>query len=458
MDDKASESSRVLVVDDEPSLVALERELLESAGYVVGTASSGQEAVRKARETHYDVAVIDLNMPGMTGFVLLEKLVAIDHDMQIIILTGYGDVTNVVRSIKQGAHDFLTKPLQGRDLLGKIETALLSTARRKSQLRPTAKRNWKKRLGSMLGASSVMQEIYKRIEEVAHGSGKILLLGEVGTGKQIVAREIHGLSPRWERPFLSICCTGLSEKELDGELFGREQGVFPETEASRLGVLEAAEEGTVFLDQVGGLRPQTQLGLLEVVQQGEVRRLGSAFRRPVGARLISSLNLRPSRDETFEGLREDLGYHLSRVIITLPPLRERTEDIPQIAANYLGGGCKKLAKQPRRLSPKALDKLCRHSWPGNMLQLQTVVERAVSLSRSSVISPKDISECFSLPGPRSNAGIRMVLEDQHFKEVLMRCGGDKDEAARILGIPQTSLHDNSESPPAPILSSGMRPT
>lgn len=436
----AAGRARLLVVDDDTGILEIERDVLTAAGFVVETARSGQEAIRKIRDMPVDLALTDLRMPSMGGLALLKEFCEWEPEMPVIIVTGHGDIASAVESIKQGAYDYLTKPLHLQKLLITVEKAL-ERRRLRANIELLERRiNGRDRLGALLGVCPAMQQIYQKVEQVAPTNSTVLILGESGTGKEMVAKEIHRLSQRRDKPFIALSCSNLPQTLLDSELFGHEKGSFTGATSTKIGLFEAAQGGTIFLDEIGSTSVQTQAGLLRVLQEREVRRVGSTVSRKVDVRVVAATNLdldRALEDGTF---RADLYYRLGSVILTLPRLRERVEDVPMLASHFLQKASDKLKMRPRRLSPRSLEILTGYSWPGNVRELENVIEHAAIFSPREVIRPKDLSRCVASLMNDERPDTLEQLEKRHIQTILKRTAGNKVRAARLLGIPRSSLY------------------
>ena len=435
-----SERGRILAVDDDPGILEMEKDVLLTEGYVVETALSGKEAVQKVRALPFDLVLTDLKMPTMDGMDLLKEFVEVDPEMPVIILTGHGDISSAVESIKQGAYDYLTKPLHVQKLILTVEKALERRQLRANIDMLEKQIRGRDRLGALIGSCATMQQIFQKIDHVAPTNSTVLILGESGTGKEMVAKEMHRLSQRRDKPFVAISCSNLPPTLLDSELFGHEKGAFTGASVSKTGLFEAAQGGTIFLDEIGSTSVQTQAGLLRVLQEREVRRVGSTVSRKVDVRVMAATNLdldRAMEDGTF---RADLYYRLSSVVLTLSPLRERVEDIPLLASDFLLRVCEKLKKPARHLSPRSLELLTGYSWPGNVRELENVIEHAVIFSPREVIRPKDLARCVASLFQDEHPDTLDALEKRHIQAVLKRTSGNKVHAARILGIPRSSLY------------------
>ncbi|MFQ5670963.1 MAG: sigma-54-dependent transcriptional regulator [Acidobacteriota bacterium] len=434
---------RLLVVDDEESQLLLAADILTPEGHTVETALSGKEALRLLARQPFDLVVADLMMPGMDGFELLKEIGASWPDLPVIFLTAHADVSSAVAAIKEGAENYLTKPFDIERLRITVARALEKKALRDDNVRlRTLMHRRRSSLGALIGGSEAMQAVYDQIERVAPTSTTILLLGESGTGKDVTAGEIHRHSPRREGPFVAVNCGAIPANLLESELFGHCRGAFTGATSSKDGLFEAAGGGTIFLDEIGATSAGTQKSLLRVLQERRIRRVGETGSRPVDVRVLAATNADLDAAMRAGSFRADLYFRLSGVIIRLPPLRRREGDIPLLAEHFLAGACRRQEKKPHQLSPRAMERLQMHSWPGNIRELENVLERAVIFAPRKLIGPGDLA----LPeaaAERLAADGALSLESvirSHLARILEKCAGNKAQAARILRIPRTSLY------------------
>jgi DNA-binding NtrC family response regulator len=436
---------RILVVDDDMSLRLFTAELLRGEGHEVEEARSGVEALELLGGPGFDLVLADLMMPGLTGLDLL-RAVQRDHPgSEVIIITGHGDVDTAVEAMREGAYDFVTKPYHPEKLLLDVQKALerkrmsenLSALRREVGGRAS--------LGDLQGASSAMQQLYRRIEQVAPTGSTVLVLGESGTGKELTARELHRLSRRREGPFLAVNCGALPANLLESELFGHVKGAFTGATADKAGLFQAAEGGTLFLDEIGATTARTQIELLRVLDSRELRPVGATAPVRVDVRIVAATNLDLEQAIDSGEFRADLYYRLSPVILRVPPLRERLDDVPMLAEHFLAEACRSLGRPPRSFSPRSVELLRSHPWPGNVRELQHVVENAVIFASRPVIRPADLPEAVrgEAPAEARPATLDEVVE-RHVLEILEACGGNKARAAKLLGIPRASLYRRLE--------------
>jgi DNA-binding NtrC family response regulator len=441
-------SGKILVVDDEPA----EREglarLVGQWGYEVETASSGEEALNLVETQHPAVVVTDLVLPEMDGLTLLQKLKETGRPPIVLLVTGHGTVETAVEAMRHGAFDYLTKPVDTTRLQVLLEKSIEqeSLSREVNLLRHQLRQ--KGSFGQMVGQSRGMQEVYRWVELAATSTAPVLVYGESGTGKELVARTIHELSNRRSKPFVAINCAAIPETLIESELFGHERGAFTGATERRLGCFELTDGGTLFLDEIAEMDPNTQAKLLRVLQEGSFRRVGSGKAEiQVDVRVVAATNQIPSEAITNGKLREDLFYRLNVFSIHLPPLRERREDIPLLARNFIEEFNRQDNRQVRGLSGEAEKELERYHWPGNVRELRNVIQRAVVLSGSGLIGVEHLPDNVlraTAPTPAPAGGsvtpIREMERDMILR-ALEETGQDKRRAAQLLGISLKTLYN-----------------
>jgi len=408
-------------------------------GYETKALASAREALELA-DREWDLALLDIKMPGMDGIELQRRLKESDPDMIIIIMTGYATVETAIQALKRGAYDYLTKPVDPDELSHLVEKALehRSARREVTRLKENLKEIFPKT--EMIGKSPVMQRVMEMVETVAPSDSTVLITGESGTGKEVVARAIHAASPRRLMPMVTIHCGALTETLLESELFGHERGAFTGAQFRKKGKFEVAEGGTVFLDEISDISLKTQTDLLRVLQEKEIVRVGSTQPIHVDFRCIAATNkdLEPLIEaRTF---RPDLYYRLNVVSIKLPPLRERREDIPLLVDHFLHKHCASMNRlEAPRVAPEAMDLLVRYEWPGNVRELENAVERALVIARGPELKPADFSFQLQAAGSPNGRSLEEV-ERAHIEHVWRESAGNHSAAARVLGIDRTTLY------------------
>ncbi|MBI2345486.1 MAG: sigma-54-dependent Fis family transcriptional regulator [Deltaproteobacteria bacterium] len=381
----------LLVVDDDEALIKVFERVAKEEGLSVAVAKTGTEALNVLNREPVEVAVIDINLPGYSGMQLLEYIKANNYPTEVIIITGVGTAETAVKAIKMGAYDYLTKPF---DDIAKV-VVVVTKALEKFRLVQKLKRLERQRTDKfvfegLVGKSRKMQEVFNVVESVAGTMSTALVLGESGTGKELVARAIHRLSKRADKPFVVINCAAIPEPLLESELFGHRKGSFTGAIQDKKGLFEEADGGTIFLDEIGDLPPATQVKLLRVLQEGEIRPVGSNHSQHVDVRLIAATN-RDLELHVKEGkFREDLFYRLNVITVLLPPLRERLEDIPLLTYHFLQKYSKKLEKGVTKVAIDALQALQNYSWVGNVRELENVIERALVLVQGDTVTLRDL--------------------------------------------------------------------
>jgi len=384
---------RVLVVDDEPTLLRALESLLRKKGYEVTGLDSPIVATQKLAQEDYDVALLDIKMPQLSG---LELLSAVKHrrpEVEVIMMTGHATVETALSAVRAGAYDYLTKPFDDVELVAR---AVAKAAERKMlfdrnrQLESALREREGTQGEGLVGTSAPMREVTRMIEAVAYSAATVLVTGESGTGKELVARALHARSPRKGQPFVALNCGALTETLLESELFGHVKGAFTGAQRDQKGLFDAADGGTIFLDEIGDIPLATQVRLLRVLQEGEIKRVGSADSVKVDVRIIAATHRDLPKLVKAGKFREDLFYRLNVINIPLPSLRERVEDIPLLAHHFVRRYAERLGKKVRALSPEAIELLCGYRWPGNVRELENAVERAVVLCRGDIITPADL--------------------------------------------------------------------
>lgn len=435
----------VLIVEDDTKLRNALKEIMTREGYAVDATESGDVAVSMIKDTAYDLVITDLKLPGIDGMDVLRSVQKLARDTSVIIVTAYATVDTAVEAMKEGAEDYIAKPFnldEIRLIVRKVldKKALVDDNR---FLRNQLKKKYS--FGNLVGNSETMVEVYKTIEKIKDSRATILILGETGTGKELVARAIHFNSIRSEKPFLPVNCAALAETLLESELFGYAKGAFTGATRDKQGVFEVAHGGTVFLDEIGDISPRLQQILLRVLENGEIQPVGSTARKKVDVRVVAATN-KELEDMVKQGtFRADLYYRLNVISLELPPLRARKEDIATLAGHFLRKYAAENTKTIHDISRDALRLLERYQWPGNVRELENVIERATLLETSREITPESLSENIrtapQAPPVNPDEDLQTLEEvgRTYIQTVLEKTGGNKARASEILGINRTSL-------------------
>ena len=448
----ADTHDRLLIVEDDAAQRTGLQKLLTSWGFNVEVAKDGREALEVVGRNRPTIILSDMVMPNMGGLDLLRALKQDDVDVTMVLLTAQGSVETAVEAIKQGAYDFLTKPVDPQRLRIVLDqvTARNETLREVRALRRQLQERGT--FGAMVGASLEMRKIYRLIEQAAPTSASVLIHGESGTGKELVAQTIHQISPRATHPFVPLNCAAIPDTLLESELFGHEKGAFTGAIARRAGAFELAHRGTLFLDEISEMTPATQAKLLRVLQERSFRPVGSTREQSVDIRVIAATNLEPKDAVRQNRLREDLFYRLNVFLVTLPPLRDRKDDVPLLAQAFVRDFNKQHGKNIAGVSDEAMRVLEAHQWPGNVRELRNVIERATIVSRGPFIDPADLPQLggapVAAPASESSAGGSLTpgttvdeVERRLIEITLEHTNGNKTRAAEMLGISLKTLHN-----------------
>jgi two-component system response regulator HydG len=436
--------AQILVIDDDKAMRDACFQILSRQGFRVELAPSARHGLSLLERLSFDAILLDLVMPDMDGLETLKKIKAQDPEAEVIIITGYGTIQSAVESIKAGAFHFLSKPFVPDDLRTLVNRALekrrldLENLYLRQELKSKTERN------VLVYKSESMTRIMDMIERVAPTDSTVLITGESGTGKGLVARKIHQLSPRARRPFITVDCGTLVETLFESELFGHVKGSFTGADANKVGKFELAQNGTLFFDEISNIGLEVQAKLLRAVEERKISKVGSHRVITVDVRIIAATNkdlAKAIKDGTF---REDLFYRLNVVLLQMPPLRERKSDIPLLVQHFLEKYNAKLRKEMYGISPDAMDLLVRHDWPGNVRELENTVERLVVLSSGPYLEPADLVFAGTIltPAAEASAGVSLKdLERDHIIQTLQRYDGHKSETARALGIDRKTLRE-----------------
>jgi len=433
---------RILLVEDEAAVRFGIRDFLERHGFTVEEAETVQGAEAAFRRTPADAVVVDYRLPDGNALDLLPRLKDLEPSLPVVILTGHGSIDLAVRAIKEGAEQFLTKPIELPVLLVVLRRLVDDRRNRRRQLAGQARES-RAAVDPFLGTSAAVRTLADEARKVLPSESPILIQGETGAGKGVLARWLHDHGPRGDEPFVDVNCASLSRELLESELFGHEKGAFTGAVARKMGLLEIAHRGTAFLDEIGDLDPQVQPKLLTVLEERRFRRLGAVRDQRVDVRLVAATNHDLAalvRDKKFRG---DLYFRVSTIPLVVPPLRARREDIPVLARTLLESIGHDLRRGAVTLSPAAEQALVAHVWPGNVRELRNVLERAVLLSGGTLLEARDVQIPRQLDGgsPGGDAALTLLeLERRHIETVLRQEGGHVERAAARLGVPRSSLY------------------
>ncbi|HTJ45510.1 MAG TPA: sigma-54 dependent transcriptional regulator [Kofleriaceae bacterium] len=451
----------VLVVDDEPAIVESLEKIFKREGMSVLTATDGAAGLDLLRKHRVGVLLTDLMMPRTTGMDLLKAAKTVAPETEVVLMTAYGTVETAVDAMKEGAYDFVTKPLKRAHVVRIVRNALdkqsliVENRALKAQLA-------EKRRRAIIGTSLPWRRTMDTVMQAAVSEATVLLLGESGTGKELLARSLHDNSPRGKGPFVAINCAAIPESILEGELFGYEKGAFTGATSAREGRFEAAHGGTLFLDEIGEISRHVQVKLLRVLQEGEIERLGASGRpRRIDIRLVAATNVDLAEAVKAGRFREDLFYRLNVIPVHVPPLRDRRDDVTLLVQHFLQIYGSKNAKPINGCTQAALDKLVDYAWPGNVRELENAIERAVVLTRGTVIDedalPREVRDSAAAGGPGMTFAIGTPLHDiemRVIRETLRHTRGDKRLAAKLLGIATRTIYrrlaevgEGGEAPP-----------
>jgi two-component system, NtrC family, response regulator AtoC len=447
-------SARILITDDDEVSCRLFAKVLQGEGYQVDWAQAGEEALVRLEDEVYDLLLIDVRLPGMTGLEVTRVVRKEYPSLPVVIMTAFGSMETAIEAIREGAFDYISKPLNLEELKHTVARALAQQAIRDQAQEGVGRSEASEEFGAVIGRSPAMVEVYKTVARVAPTKSTVLILGESGTGKELIARAIHQHSPRARRPFVAVDCGVLTETLLESELFGHVRGAFTGAVMDKKGVFEEAHGGTCFLDEIGDITPTMQAKLLRVLQEHEIRRVGGKEWLKVDVRVVAATNRNLAELVRKRTFRHDLYYRLNVITILLPPLRERLEDIPALAYRFLRRYSQENGKEVIAISDEALALLHAYSWPGNIRELENTIERAVTLARQPMLTPEDLpvevregvasawSPDLSPEEQSFFAGTPTLdeVEKRYVQYVLSRTQGNLSRAAKILDIDRRSLY------------------
>src|SRR5579872_1134413 len=430
---------KILIVDDELVVRDSLGKWFTSEGYAARPVGSGREALEVIANSEFDIALLDIKMPGMVGMELQARLKEADPELTVVIMTGYASVDTAVQALKRGAYDYITKPVDPDELSHLVANALEHKRARREVARLRENLQEVSPSTELIGRSPAMKKVVELIEMVAPTEATVLITGESGTGKEVVARAIHAAGPRRYMPMVTIHCGALTETLLESELFGHEKGSFTGAQFRKKGKFEVADGGTVFLDEISDISLKTQTDLLRVLQEKEIVRVGGNQQIKVDFRAIAATNKNLESLVKAGSFRPDLYYRLHVFCIELPPLRDRREDIPLLVNHFLNKFCMATSRPVPTISSESLDLLMRHDWPGNVRELENAVERALVVGRGQEIRPSHFA--LGIQAQQDGSGRSLdEVERAHIERTIRECGGNLSQAARVLGIDRTTLY------------------
>ncbi|MCK5845307.1 MAG: sigma-54-dependent Fis family transcriptional regulator, partial [Victivallales bacterium] len=432
--------AKILLVDDELSIIDSLKALLSREGHDISTSSNGGDALRKLRENVFDLLITDIRLPEVDGISLLRQARELQSHLAVIVITAYAKVDNAVEAMKNGAFDYVTKPFKFDELLLTVQRALTyeQTLAENEVLKSSLDTHF--HFNSLVGDSEAMRRVYKLIEKVARTNSTVLVTGSSGTGKELVAKALHTASPRFENPFVTVNCTAMPEALLESELFGHRKGAFTGATCNKKGLFEIADGGTVFLDEIGSIPLNMQMKLLRVLQEKEIRQVGSTENITIDVRVIAATNENLEEKIANREFRDDLYYRLSVIPIQMPPLAERKEDIPQLTHHFLND-FNQVNGRNVEISRSAVDLLEKCDWPGNVRELENTIKRIATLCENNRIEPCDISDNIQrhsdgdllddfpdIPAGKASLSLKSYLKNvelSYLKAMVDECGGNK---------------------------------
>jgi two-component system, NtrC family, response regulator PilR len=445
-------AQKILIVDDEKSMTQMLKILMEKKGLETATAQSAEEALGLITSGHFDLVLSDIRMGKLSGTELLKEIRKLETPPEVILMTAYATAENAIEALKLGAVDYIVKPFDVEELLHRVENVLEKRNLFEENIQLKAELSKGDGFGGILGGNPEMQKIYSMIERIAPTNSTVLVEGESGTGKELVARAIHSHSLRKDRPFVSVNSGGIPETLLESELFGYAKGAFTGALQTKKGLFDVASGGTLFLDEIGEMSPLMQVKLLRAIQEKKIRPVGETAEHDIDVRLIAATNRELLALVKQNGFREDLYYRINVINIKIPPLRERKEDIPALVCHFVDKAAKAADKPVPNISPKTMEILENYNWPGNIRELQNVIERAIAISAGALIEPIHISDIvLEFSNSQSLSDIYIPEKDFFLTEELERFkvryvkraldleGGSLTSAAKRLGITFRSI-------------------
>lgn len=450
--ESGSNGAHILLVDDEPLVLRSLSEVLTLAGYTVNTATGGKEALELLKNYTTDIIISDIRMPEMDGIQFLKNIKISSPDTPVILITGYSSIESAVEAMRHGAYDYITKPIQDSEIKILIERVIneRKLIDENKRLKEKLSETYKERFHDIVGKSSRMQKIYSLIEAITTTRSTVLIHGESGTGKRLIAHAIHKYNEDERgKPFVEVSCGALTETLLESELFGHVKGAYTGAIKDRVGRFELADGGSIFLDEIDAFSPALQVKLLRVLQEGEFERVGDTETVKVDVRVIAATNQDLTQLIESGKFRKDLYYRLNIISIEVPPLRDRKEDIPLLVEEFIKKHSSHTRKKIEGLSRQAKAVLMDYDWPGNIRELENVLERAIILTKDSILTPEDFPDSLhkpSMSGAISGNGKRRLKdalkdpEREIIVQALKNADGNRNEAAKILGINRTTLY------------------
>ncbi|MBI4591713.1 MAG: sigma-54-dependent Fis family transcriptional regulator [Candidatus Rokubacteria bacterium] len=434
--------ARILVVDDDSGIRDVLIETLAVTGYTVAGAESGQAAMDRLARQGFDLVLTDLVMPGISGLELLRWIKESELESEVIVLTGHAEVPTAVEAMRLGAYHYLAKPCNDAELRELVAKAVEKTALRRENVHLKGVITRRDPPPVVVGESQAIRQLLAAAERAALTDSSVLIQGETGTGKELIARTVHLRSPRADRPFISVNCAAMPDPLLESEFFGHTKGAFTGAVVTKVGLFEAADGGTLFLDEIGEMSAAMQVRLLRTLDSGEVRRVGTERTVHVNVRIVAATAKDLEREIAEHRFRADLYYRISTMILRLPPLRERRSDIPPLVHHFAGRP--RRGRRPLNFSPAALERLVRYAWPGNVRELQNVIERLQLLNEGGEIRPEDLpAEIRATPAQGPDDPTRLSLaevERLHVQRVLRATEWNKSQAARVLRVDIKTLN------------------
>jgi len=441
---------KILIIDDEKSVLDMLNVVFKKEGYRVKKSLSAQKALEWIDEEDFDLILSDIRLPQMSGMELLRKIKEKKPGIPVVMITAYGTIKQAVEAFKAGAIDYVVKPFDVEELKIIVSQGLEKIKLKEENILLKKELKEKYSFKNMVGKSKKMKEIYSLIEKISATDSTVLITGESGTGKEMAARAVHLLSWRWENPFVSLNCGALPENLLESELFGHVKGSFTGAVSNKKGMFEVAERGVLFLDEVGEMSPWTQVKLLGAIQDKKIRRVGGTEEIPVDARIIAATNQNLKKKIKEEKFREDLFYRLNVISFEMPPLRDKKEDLPLLVSHFLDKYCKKMGKKMKRIVPEVMNAFESYTWPGNIRELENLIERIVAIEDRGTITEESLPEELLKPHKKAesnpllqkgfnlNSHLDEIAQD-YIREARRAANGNLKETASLLGVSYRTL-------------------